>query len=358
MAINSGDISKRQEMKLRSWNLRGLNSPEKNYSLKQCIATNKVDIILIQEVKMTYQNFATLVDSIWLGSDFSYSKVEGASGGITTLWNKSKLDGHDVGLSHSFLTTRFTMNNFSSYFFNICTPNTRYGQALVWEEITTFMTNNRETMFMLAGDFNTPLFPFEKLGGLTDYSDSMLDFANFIRNNEIFDLDLQGNPFTWSNNRKGSNLIQVRLDRFLISAKWDLGNNSSLLCLPHTISDHSPILLSWVDKPILGPIPFRYEIMWHSHPDFKQCIQNWWNSLVQGSAMFRIAKKLEIIKRKARAWSKSSFGDIFKRNKEVETNLDRLQRTIAEGITSMDIHKEEECWRQKWKGIMSLEEIY
>lgn len=297
---------------------------------------------------MTYQNFAMLVDSIWPGAAFHYGEAEGASGGIGTLWNKSKLDGNAVDISHNFLTTRFTMNNFSWYFFNIYAPNTRHGRARVWEEITTFMTNNREAMFMLASDFNTPLFSFEKLGGLTNYSDSMLDFVDFIRNNELLIFDLQGNPFTWSNNKIGSNLIQVRLDRFLILAKWNLGNNSSLLSLPRTIFDHSPILLSWVDKPTLGPIPFRYEIMWHSHPNFKHCIQIWWNSPVQGFAMFRIAKKLEIINREVKAWSKSSFGDIFKR-KEAETNLDCLQITIAEGTTSMDIYKEEEGWRQNGK---------
>lgn len=106
------------------------------------------------------------------------------------------------------------------------------------------MADNKEATFMLTGDFNTPLYPSEKLGGLTNYNDSMLDFADFIRKNDLLDLDLQGNPFTWSNNIKGSNLIQVRLDRFLGSANWDLGNNTSLSNLPHTIYDHSPILLS------------------------------------------------------------------------------------------------------------------
>ncbi|XP_059073498.1 uncharacterized protein LOC131874234 [Cryptomeria japonica] len=74
--------------------------------------------------------------------------------------------------------------------------------------------------------------------------------------------------------------------------------------------------------------------------------------------MFKIYKKLEIIKREVKAWGLSSFGDIFKRKKEVETNLDHLQRTIAEGNSSMDTHTEEEGWIHKWKEIMNLEEIY
>lgn len=70
---------------------------------------------------------------------------------------------------------------------------------------------------MLAGDFNTPLYPSEKCGGLVDFTDSMGDLSNLINVTSLFDLDLQGVPYTWLNNRKGNHLIQVRVDRFFVS---------------------------------------------------------------------------------------------------------------------------------------------
>lgn len=86
-----------------------------------------------------------------------------------TFWNKSKLDGNVVAFSHSFLAIRLTLNNFSLYFFNIYAPNTRNGHALVWEEISIFMADNKEATFMLAGDFNTPLYPSENSLSLGEF---------------------------------------------------------------------------------------------------------------------------------------------------------------------------------------------
>ena len=65
---------------------------------------------------------------------------------------------------------------------------------------------------MCMGDFNSPLYPLEKLGGIDDLFKNMQDLLDFINTYDLVDMDLQQNPFTWSNNRKGNESIQVRLD--------------------------------------------------------------------------------------------------------------------------------------------------
>lgn len=133
--------------------------------------------------------------------------------------------------------------------FNIYAPNSRLGRQLKWEEISNLIVANQKSHFMLTGDFNSPLYPSEKCVGLDDFCDSMGDLASFINVSSLMDVDLQGAPFTWSNNRKGKHLIQVRLDRFLISTYWDIGHSSYLKTLPRTTSDHNPLLLHWKDRP-------------------------------------------------------------------------------------------------------------
>lgn len=49
---------------------------------------------------------------------------------------------------------------------------------------------------MVAGDFKSPLFPSNKCGGLIDYSNSMVDLAEFINRNGLMDVDLRGKSFT------------------------------------------------------------------------------------------------------------------------------------------------------------------
>ena len=93
------------------------------------------------------------------------------------------------------------------------TRNDRHG---LWEELSIFLSQNKNTFCM--GDFNSPP---EKIGGMIDFNDSMKDLADFINNNDLLDMEMDGVKFTWSNNRKGVNHIQVKLDRLLVLAGWE-----------------------------------------------------------------------------------------------------------------------------------------
>ena len=50
--------------------------------------------------------------------------------------------------------------------------------------------------------------------------------------------------------------------------------------------------------------------MWHSHPDFGECIKFCWNSRVKETTMFKIVKKLENITREVNHYKKTMFGSI------------------------------------------------
>ena len=134
--------------------------------------------------------------------------------------------------------------------------------------------------------------------------------------------------------------------------------NSHLENLTRTVSDHSPILFHWEDGFKGGKIPFRYEIMWESHPDFKDKIQEWWNIRIEGTAMYRLTQKLYNIRRNVREWAKSSCGDLFKSKGEVQEKLKKLQGVIAEGNNSEENIKQEEKYRRRWKEILQKEEIF
>jgi hypothetical protein len=46
-------------------------------------------------------------------------------------------------------------------------------------------------------DFSSPLYPLEKIGGMIDFKDSMKDLADFINNNDLLDMEIDGVKFTW-----------------------------------------------------------------------------------------------------------------------------------------------------------------
>ena len=60
-------------------------------------------------------------------------------------------------------------------------------------------------------------FPSEQLGS-NSFTIAMQEFSNFISEQGLIDLPLQGGSFTWSNSREVAS--KARLDRFLFSANW------------------------------------------------------------------------------------------------------------------------------------------
>lgn len=68
--------------------------------------------------------------------------------------------------------------------------------------------------------------------------------------------------------------------------------------------------------------------MWISHPALKEEIRKWWNIRIQGTAMFRIAKKLREVKYNFKKWKKESFGNIFRIKSELQMDLGEVQFKI------------------------------
>ena len=70
----------------------------------------------------------------------------------------------------------------------------------------------------------------------------MREFSNFISEQGLIDLSLQGGSFTWSNSREVA--LKARLDKFLFSANWeDRFPTVSQRRMSRLCSDHFPIVL-------------------------------------------------------------------------------------------------------------------
>lgn len=91
----------------------------------------------------------------------------------------------------------------------------------------------------------------------------------------------------------------------------------TLQATPKIASDHWPVMLNTL-KVNYSPIPSRFENMWVTHLQFKDCIQTWWmEGNVTGYEGFRFMKKLQHLKQRLRILNKNMFGDI----KEIKDSI-------------------------------------
>ena len=145
-------------MKFLSWNLRGFNNPQKEYALKQYIFQEKIDCVLIQETKMSSENFCKLVGFIWLGSTFLHVETKGDLGGIAIVWNPCSMKGVDIWKDKNFLLTDFQTSTKNQSLINIYATNTKAGRKDTYDLLGRIMDDQRDKWVMCMGDFNSPLY--------------------------------------------------------------------------------------------------------------------------------------------------------------------------------------------------------
>ena len=124
----------------------------------------------------------------------------------------------------------------------------------------------------MGGDFNVVRFPF-KLSGSTSFTVAMREFSNFISEQGLIDIPLQGGSFTWSNSHEVAS--NARLDRFLFSGDWeDKFPYFSQQRMSRLSSDHFLIVLKGGSFQ-RGRRSFRFENMWLKDEGFVERVQSW-----------------------------------------------------------------------------------
>lgn len=134
--------------------------------------------------------------------------------------------------------------------------------------------------WLSMGDLNCILNKCEKLSGKNDtFSTVSRDYKNFLEITKLTEINFDGHPYTWSNNRVGHHRILERLDRGLVNARCPTSfANHFVQRLPGIASEHNPILLTTINRNQPKHRHFKYENMWHFHPGFRECILKAWIS--------------------------------------------------------------------------------
>ena len=168
----------------------------------------------------------------------------------------------------------------------------------------------------------------------------------------------------WTFERKLPNhqYVRVRLDRALASADWCTRFPfASVHHLYAVKSDHSPILLlnemEASNQRIAVDKPFRYEVMWERHDNFRPMIEEVWSRSTVSNAS-DLCTKIDLLAGACASWGISSFGGVRKELRELRKKLAMLRsdvhRTgptheelkVEERIAELGF-REEIMWRQK-----------
>ena len=164
----------------------------------------------------------------------------------------------------------------------------------------------------VIGDFNEIVKIEEMKGRRQRPERQMKAFREVLDHYGLIDLRYVGSKFTWCNNCDTPNTTWVRLDRGVANIEWL--NRFHAARVEHvnvTNSDHKCIHMQW-DCPFVKRHrkPFRFEEMWLEDRGCEELVRETWSPDPRGTAMFRVATKINQCKRSLGEWSRRSFGSV------------------------------------------------
>ncbi|XP_075103192.1 uncharacterized protein LOC142177960 [Nicotiana tabacum] len=179
---------------------------------------------------------------------------------------------------------------------------------------------------------------------------------------DLFDLGFKGSIYTWWNGRAEEDCIFKRLDRCMANIEFQqMFPGIEVTHLPKIGSDHCPMLLKCDLETIVIKKSFRFLNFWTKHPTFKDVVNANWNTDFEANPFTLFNHKLKKVKKGLSLWSKSTYGDIFKKISSLEevfkvheaqfeinptrANRERLCKVQAELIKFLAL--EEQFWKQK-----------
>ena len=184
-------------LRLLSWNVRVLNNPQKREVCKNLLKDWKCDIVCFQETKVSSTDVA-FVWSLW-GSpfiDWAVLDAVQASGGVLLIWDKRVFEKLDV-IARQFSVSvllRGVVGDFVWACIGVYGSNDDGQQVSLWE-LSSQVHARWPMAWCVVGDFNIIRYPSERLG-CESFSPIMLAFSDFIENNSLVDLPLEGASFT------------------------------------------------------------------------------------------------------------------------------------------------------------------
>ena len=280
-----------QNWNVLCWNIRGLNSSDKQLALYNAINVSGCAVICLQESKMSCFDDSSLKALCPKRFDkFAYIPSRGASGGIITIWNSHLFTGR-VFLSEPFalgVELTSTQSGHCWKLVNVYGPCQGEQRSTYTQWLFDLHIPSTED-WLILGDFNYIRSPENRNKPGGDIHD-MFTFNDFIREQNLTELPIKGRKYTWSNMQQ--NPLLEQLDWFFTSLNWTATfPNTTMTPLGKPVSDHVPCSVA-IQTSIPRSKIFRFGTYWIAHPGFMDVVSLAWNKPIKYNKNANAASRL------------------------------------------------------------------
>ncbi|XP_048493649.1 uncharacterized protein LOC125494123 [Beta vulgaris subsp. vulgaris] len=186
--------------------------------------------------------------------------------------------------------------------------NSAVERDTLWKDLRLVNVVNKS--WIVVGDFNCVLSREERIGNPVRENE-MAPFRSCLAQCQLEDIKCSGCFYTWNNKNEGQDRVYSKQDRVLGNVMCNEEfQNSEAHFLPEGIFDHSPILIKAYNQMESGKRPFKYFHMWSTAEDFAMRVRKTWSTQITGCAMYRVVKKMKLVKESLKELNNSGFDQI------------------------------------------------
>ncbi|XP_075096182.1 uncharacterized protein LOC142174296 [Nicotiana tabacum] len=191
----------------------------------------------------------------------------------------------------------------------------------LWKDIEEIYKCNKGPWAVMR-DFNNMLNIDERIGSKVTVAE-IKEFRQCVDTCCLQELKSTGAFYTWNNKQSGEDRVMSRIDRVLANFEWiTVLHASTVHYMTEGLYDHSPTIISWDNRKLMGNRHFKYFNMWSMDPDFKDKVVESWNKKINGTKMYQIVGKLNRLKGVLKQLNRTKFSNIEGKAEQVKKDLE------------------------------------
>lgn len=289
------------DLKVVAWNVRGMCNKEKQKEIKRFLAKSKFSICALLETHIKENKMKKICVYVY-GNWYWISNIQHSTRGCRIIvgWNANEVNVMPVHTTNQAMLCAVETVDHQHRFFCCFIYATNFGKdrKSLWKTLECYRNIVCKDPWILMGDWNVSLNVGDHSAGGSCKTADMVDFQECIEAIEVEDLNYSGCHFTRVQSRLNpTNGILKKIDRIMGSSEFmDDFPSAHANFLPHFTSDHCPGVLT-IPNTVKGKRKaFRFANFVSNYPEFLQIVEKEWQSPINGCAMYKLVKKLKVLK--------------------------------------------------------------
>ena len=330
--------------KIISWNVRGMNAPNKQEDIKVFLQQEQVGLVGFIETKVKESNIQMVMNRVCPNWHWVHNANSSEKGRIILSWKPSKYQFSMIlktdQLVHGEVYHLPTSKRF--YLTMVYGRNYEDQRLPMWGDLRD-IASSMDDPWCVLGDFNAVMHMGDRIGGLDVTEGETRDFATCVSQCGLQEFPHEGSFFTWTNKT-----IWSRIDRVFHNAVWyDIIDYTHVQFKSPGLSDHTPIILSFPHCP-RPRATFQFCDMWVLDKGFREIVKIPLSRLSSQNSRHQKLKTLQYfllaLQKPLMKLSRQKFADIFKQQAIARNALLTAQSHLQLDPNNQALHdKEAEC---------------